>query len=88
MRLDYLTRAFASAARGCLASSERRLASVGGKLDALSPLKVLARGYAIPHARNRVIASVNDVAPGDALRLQVGDGRIGCIVESVEKISD
>ena len=48
MRLDYTAKAFARSAGICIAKAERRLAGAAGKLDALSPLKVMSRGYAIP----------------------------------------
>lgn len=48
MRLDYTAKAFARAAGLYITKAERRLAGVAGKLDALSPLKVMSRGYAIP----------------------------------------
>ncbi|HIW73470.1 MAG TPA: exodeoxyribonuclease VII large subunit, partial [Firmicutes bacterium] len=87
MRLDYLTRAFAHAARSSLADSGRRLAAVGGKLDALSPLKVLARGYSIPYSAGRVVKTTGDVSPGDPLTVRVSDGSIACTVDRVDSTS-
>ncbi len=53
-----------------------KLASFTGRLDALSPLKVLARGYAIAfRSRDRVaVRRAADVKPGDELDVRVGDG--------------
>lgn len=86
MRLDYLTRRFASAAQNGLANGNRRLTAAAAKLDALSPLKVLSRGYAIPHRGDSVIHSVKDVAVDDRLQIQVSDGVIGCrVTEAKEK---
>jgi exodeoxyribonuclease VII large subunit len=54
-----------------------RLASVGGRLDALSPLRVLARGYAVARdAGGRVLRRVDQFPPGLAFRLRVTDGEI------------
>jgi exodeoxyribonuclease VII large subunit len=54
-----------------------RLAAAGGRLDALSPLAVLARGYAIARdADGRVLRRVEQVPPGRAFRLRVTDGEV------------
>lgn len=44
------------------------------KLDALSPLKTLARGYSIATKDNNVIKSVNDLKSGDKVNLRFSDG--------------
>lgn len=81
MRLDYLTKSFVHAAQKRLSESDRRLAAVSGKLDALSPLKVLSRGYSIPYTGKKVVKSVEDVCKGDKLELRVSDGSIACTVD-------
>ena len=81
MRLDYMTQALSAAqSRECQRAGQR-LAANAAKLDALSPLKVLGRGYAIPYKEDKVVASVADVAAGDRLRLRVRDGDIACTVD-------
>ena len=83
MRLDYLTKGFAAAARQTLAAADRRLAATASKLDALSPLKVLGRGYAIGYDEDgRALDSVQAVKPGDTVTWQVADGKL------VTKITD
>ncbi len=44
-------------------------------LDALSPLAVLSRGYAVVSGDNRVVRGVDDVAPGQELIVRVSDGQ-------------
>ena len=86
MRLDYLTRRFASAARQQLGTADRRLAATASKLDALSPLKVLGRGYAIGYAADgRVLDSVEGVTAGDSLQLRLSDGVLDCQVMNVQE---
>ena len=80
MRLDYLTRRFAAAGQQYLLRGVRRVTAAAAKLDALSPLKVLSRGYAIAATPSGVIKSVNDVAAGDEFLLQVADGNLSCQV--------
>ena len=84
MRLDYITKAFVSAAQMQTARADRRLAAAASKLDALSPLKVLSRGYAIGYgADGRVVKSTADVAPGDSLDWRLSGGSIRCTVDEV-----
>ena len=53
------------------------------KLDALSPLKTLARGYSITSFEDtkKIVKSVNDVNSGDELVIRVEDGKINTIVK-------
>jgi exodeoxyribonuclease VII large subunit len=70
------TRAQAAAARA------RELA---GRLDALSPLAVLGRGYAVcwNASRTSIIRSSRTVARGDAVRVTLADGELACRVDDV-----
>ncbi len=87
MRLDYLTRRFSSAAQQQLGAADRRLAATASKLDALSPLKVLGRGYAIGYsADGTVVDSVRQVHTGDALTLQLTDGTVVCRVTDIQEV--
>ena len=59
----------------------QRFISATAKLDAMSPLKVLTRGYAMAEADDgSVIRSVKQVGEGDTLNLTVSDGRIRATV--------
>ena len=80
MRLDYLTRRFVAAQQQYLHSGSRRLTAAAAKLDALSPLRVLSRGYAIAAAEGKVIKSVHDIPPGGEFSLRVSDGELPCAV--------
>ncbi len=86
MRLDMLTRRFASAAQRSLAVADRRLATEASKLDALSPLKVLGRGYAIGYtADGQALDSVYGVAVGDTVKWTLSDGCLDCTVNSIQE---
>jgi exodeoxyribonuclease VII large subunit len=67
---------------------ERRVAELQratARLDALSPLKVLARGYAIATRDDgRAIRSAADVRAGDAIHVRVHAARIDASVDKVE----
>ena len=81
MVLDYQRDKLAAGLNAALNRERQRFGQLASKLDALSPLKVLGRGYAIPRkADGGVVRSVADVAPGDPLKLRVADGEISCQV--------
>lgn len=52
------------------------LAVAAHKLDAISPLAVLSRGYAIALHDGKAIREADDVAVGDRIEVRVGRGRI------------
>ena len=75
----------ASTAREQLADDTKKFAQLTAKLDALSPLKVLGRGYAMAQRTDgTVLRSSEQVGPGDLIRVRLADGSIGCTVEDRE----
>lgn len=64
--------------------AEGRLKDCAARLDSLSPLAVLGRGYAVcwNDARTAVIQRTADVAPGDRVRVTLRSGELGCTVNS------
>lgn len=44
------------------------------KLDALSPLKTLIRGYSITEKDGKIVKSINDVNKGDLIEIKFSDG--------------
>ena len=45
------------------------------KLDALSPLKTLTRGYSIVETENKIIKSVKELKTGDKIQIRLKDGK-------------
>ncbi len=85
MGLDRLQQEFLVAYGDRLNEKKQALALLGSKLDGLSPLGTLSRGYAV--ARNKtgtVVQSVKQVTKGDVLEVMVKDGRIVTRVEDME----
>jgi len=80
---------FDAASSGChdamnarLEDARQRLGLVAASLDALSPLAVLQRGYAIVQDKDgRLLRDGRAVAVGDAVRLRLARGRLDCRVE-------
>jgi exodeoxyribonuclease VII large subunit len=59
-----------------------RFRTLTGQIHSLSPLAVLARGYAVcwDDTRTSVIRRASDVKAGDNVRVTLGEGEIGCTV--------
>ncbi|HEY3323354.1 MAG TPA: exodeoxyribonuclease VII large subunit [Planctomycetota bacterium] len=77
-RLDDLLSRMTPAASRRLENARHALARATGRLESLSPLKVLERGYSVT-LRERdgaVVRSVGDVAAGEVIKTRVGDGVI------------
>lgn len=55
--------------------SEKKFGLIVSKLDALSPLKTLSRGYAIIEKENNIVKSYNDLKDGDIVKLILTDGK-------------
>ena len=61
---------------------QRRYVELTAKLDAMSPLKVLTRGYAMAQTETGdVIRSIEQVSNGDRICVNVSDGTISAVVE-------
>ena len=70
-----------SAVRGIATLKKARLTEVAGKMDVLSPLATLGRGYALPQdASGRILRTVEAFEKGDRFSLRVSDGSVPCEV--------
>ena len=86
MELDYTRSRLTAAGERYLASRRRAFAQYATALDAMSPLKVLGRGYAVASdAAGTVLRSAGQVQPGDAIRVQLQDGALHCTVNDREE---
>jgi len=77
--------------RGILSGLERRrlsIAAAAGKLDALSPLATLQRGYSVARSETgSVLRSVQDFAPGQPFELRVRDGEVSCEALEIREVN-
>ena len=81
LRCDQLADQLTVAARRYLQTQRRhRLGRASDALDALSPLRVLDRGYAIVHFNSGVLRDAAEVSPGDPLEIRLGTGQIAAQV--------
>lgn len=83
--LDYHQRRITAAFQAVLSARRAQAARLAASLDALSPLRVLGRGYSIAKMEGAVVNSVEQVRLGDRLDLRVSDGVLACTVTKKER---
>lgn len=82
-RLDDLVRRLGFASGRRIERNRQRLGGLAGRLDALSPLSVLSRGYSITRgADGHVVRDAAAVQPGDAVSIMLHKGSLVARVES------
>lgn len=84
MALAHVSRRFEDAVQRGTTARRERLARAAGVLDALSPMKVLARGYAMAaDEQGMLLKSVSQLERGEQIELRLTDGRAKCRVDEV-----
>ena len=86
-RIDEIISRIEYSIRAILNMKESPLKICAGRLNAISPLKTIERGYSItlkPEGR-KVVGSISDVKKGDDLEIIVKDGSIECSVDSTKR---
>ena len=78
--LDELHGRLSRAAGGRLERERAGVAKLAASLDALSPLRTLARGYSITTKDGQIVRSAGDVSEGDRLRTRLEDGEVESVV--------
>ena len=82
--LDLTEGALRGFAPGLFAAHRERLAAASARLEALSPLAVLGRGYAVARdASGRVLTDAGTVAVGDRVGVTLARGSLACDVREV-----
>ena len=84
--LELLQNRLIAAQNQCINRSNQRYIALTAKLDAMSPLKVLTRGYAMVQAEDdTVIRSVSQVQTGDQIGISFSDGKLFATVTDVKE---
>lgn len=77
LALDYVHRRLIASSQQLLAGKKQKFISLTAKLDAMSPLKVLSRGYSVTHrADGSVLRASSEVAPGDEITVRLLHGSV------------
>ena len=71
-----------------LKNRSQQLSSAIRTLDALSPLKIMDRGYSIPYIEGAVVKSVAQVKVGDRLTMSMQDGTIQTTVDETNPANE
>lgn len=84
-RIDELGMRLKHTAQVQVENQGRMLESCVGKLNVISPLNTLRRGYSIVTHEDEVVRSINQAEKGDAVEIRVIDGKIYCSVNNTEE---
>ena len=85
LQLEMLRQRLEHAGTGVVQKNALRFQRAAAKLDALSPLKVLSRGYAMVTREDAVVRSVTQLEPGDPVAVALSDGTVQCTVDAVQR---
>lgn len=85
--LERLERELVLQAEKALHARRSQLENLAGRLESLSPLAVLGRGYSIVYRlpEKKVLLSAADTAAGEELLIQLAEGSIECTVSAVKE---
>ncbi|MBI2878427.1 MAG: exodeoxyribonuclease VII large subunit [Candidatus Rokubacteria bacterium] len=84
--LDQLHRRLGRAASGSLEGRRGAIGALAARLEGLSPLAVLARGYSLcTLPSGELVVRARQVGPGERVRVRLSEGELGCRVEEVRE---
>lgn len=87
-KLEMLKNDLISAQNQQIARKEKQYVAYVSKLDAMSPLKVLSRGYSMSQTdRGEVIRSIHQVELGQRIQISLEDGKLSATVMEKQEVS-
>lgn len=84
-RLDMLVERLQNNVKKNVSEKEHKLLLLMAKLDGLSPLKTMSRGYGLAYKNDTLVKSTKELEVNDTLSLKLHDGTITCRVENIEE---
>jgi exodeoxyribonuclease VII large subunit len=86
-RLDELSQRVSAAMQRRIERASHALEALSAHLDALSPLKVLGRGYSVTRLQSngQIVRTADDVQVGERIETLLAEGRLDSVVERVER---
>ncbi|MBB5325264.1 exodeoxyribonuclease VII large subunit [Anoxybacillus tepidamans] len=84
-----LTKSLEKEMQSLLKQKQWQFTSLLSQLHALSPLKIMERGYSLVYnEKEELVKSVRQVQPGDTIQVRLQDGRLDCHVWGMEEAFD
>lgn len=84
-KTDVYSQKINNVAENMFSEKSKQLTVNVAKLDALSPLKVMTRGYSVALSKDNILKSVDNVCKGDEIKVKLADGTLDCMVETINK---
>ena len=84
MRLDFAMSSLGREVQALVAGKRARVELLTHKLEAMSPLAILDRGYGVLTAGGKTLRSVKQVKVGDLMEIRLCDGRLSACVKEVK----
>lgn len=81
VKLSQLQKSMTEAMQAFAIKQQDRLSQTVSLLDAYSPLKVLARGYAVVSLEDKVVTDASSVSEGSVIGIRLRDGSLRALVE-------
>lgn len=83
LELDHITNKIANSVIQKLQNSQNTAARLAARINALSPLKVMARGFAVVSKCGGFVTNINKLNVGDNITVKFSDGYAHCIVTDI-----
>lgn len=74
--LVYLTEKLSILTNSILEDNKSKISALAGKLDALSPLSVISRGYALVEKDDKPVTKVKELKKDDVISIKLSDGQV------------
>ncbi len=83
LELDRITDKIVGSVNHRLQSGQNAVAHLAARVDATSPLKVMARGFSVVSKRDVFVTNVGKLSVGDNINVKFNDGDVDCLVTNI-----
>ena len=86
-KLEWLQKQLLDSNQNCLQDKQIRFHQLVEKLDLLSPLKIMTRGYGIVFKKGTIVNSVEQIENNEEIEIRLSDGLVNATVNEKNKES-